>query len=95
MLSDDKTNQLSHVLADAAAALQGLSFSRGKNEARLRALSLLREGVVADEQLRDSIRERLRNSKRSIPEGGREWDILFRRSYDEEMNRVMPPETAD
>ena len=35
------------------------------------------------------MRYKIESQRRDIPEGSEEWDILYRRYYDEEMGRRM------
>ena len=90
MLSDEKLNHLSHVLIDAATDLAGARFPKDRNRARLRILALLREGVEAEEAVHERVRARIASQKRDVPEGGREWDVLYRRYYEAEMAKINP-----
>lgn len=89
-LSDEKINHLSHVLVDAASDISGASFPKGRNRARLRILEIIREGVAAEDQVHERVRARIASQKKNIPEGGREWDVLYKRYYEAEMSKINP-----
>ena len=39
----------------------------------------------------DLVREKISSQKRDFPEGGREWEILYRQYYREEIEKHRPP----
>ena len=39
----------------------------------------------------DLVREKISWQKRDFPEGGREWEILYRQYYQEEIEKHRPP----
>lgn len=90
-LSDEKINHLSHVLSRAVEKIPGASFPKSQNTARLRILALLREGVAEEEALGERVKKKIESAKKRPPEGSREWEILYRRYYEEEMARIIPP----
>ena len=93
-ISDEKLNHLSHVLTNRIEKTAGIELPRGKNPARLRILALLNDGAQAEESLHERIRQKMASGKRQLPEGSHEWEILYRRYYDEEMARLLPPATG-
>lgn len=90
-ISDDKVIHLSHVILKKMESLPGAAFPRGSNTARLRALAVIQEAVKAEDALQERLRQKIAAMKRPPPEGSREWEILFRRYYDEEMLKLGPP----
>ena len=94
-LSDEKLNHLSHVLIEALGKLKGIAFAKQRNPARLRILRLLTDGVRAEDELQERIRQKIGSTKRQVPEGSAEWEILFRRYYEEELFKHMPPAEKD
>lgn len=90
-LSDEKLNHLSHLLVKAVSSLPRVSFPRGQNSARLRILAMLAEGARDEDALHEKIRQKIASAKRPVPEGSRDWDILFRNYYEEEIARLGAP----
>lgn len=93
-LSDAKLNNLSHLLVAEIGKIPKVAFPRGQNNARLRILALLTDGVRAEDALQEQIRQKIASAKKPVPEGSQEWDILFRKYYEAEMNRIVPPATS-
>ena len=44
--------------------------------------------MAFDDRLSQRIREKLRRMHRKVPEGSSEWQILFRKMYDEELQAI-------
>ncbi len=86
-LSHEKTTHLSHVVLKALEGLDGVRLLADRNHVRLKVLDLLREQLRKDEQIELRVRTKIQTQKRSIPEGSQEWDILYRKYYEEELDR--------
>jgi len=86
-LSHEKMVHLSHVLATALEADGEVTFLRGQNEVRLLTLEVLREEVVREEEMEQRARDRIASMRRGIAEGSAEWDVLYRKYYDDERDK--------
>jgi len=42
-----------------------------------------------EEEIDTAARRKIESQKRPIPEGGGEWEILYRKYYDEEMRNIV------
>jgi len=87
-LSHEKVTHLSHIMVKALDGLPGVSFGTDRNQVRLKVLELLRAELRRDEELERRVRVKIVAQKRQIPEGSQEWDILFRKYYEEELNKI-------
>ena len=87
-LSHEKTTHLSHVLVKALEAEPGVALLRDRNSVRLRLLELLRVELRRDEEIERKARAKILAQKRPIPEGSQEWDVLFRKYYEEELGKI-------
>ncbi len=87
-LSHEKQTHLSHVIVKALESAPGVRLRDDRNQVRLKVLDLLRAGLRQDEEIEQRVRGKILAQKRSIPEGGQEWDILFRKYYEEELNKI-------
>ncbi|HEX9426246.1 MAG TPA: DUF507 family protein, partial [Candidatus Polarisedimenticolia bacterium] len=65
-----------------------VEFLSDPNDIRLRVLQLLEAEMLKDEELEESIRRKIAGQRRDIPEGSAEWDLLFRKYYEDEMKKV-------
>ena len=82
-LSPEKITHMSHVLVQALERMPGLTFTRDANDVRKRLLTVLRDQLVRDLQLENRARRKIQTQRRNIPEGSAEWDILFRKYYED------------
>ena len=86
-LSRDKINELSHKLAAMLRRTPRIKFKAEWNDVRLEIVKGLTEVLVAEDRIDHAARVKIKSQKREIPEGSEEWDLLFRRYYDEEMKK--------
>ena len=95
-LSRDKINILSHCVADTLAEIDAVTFKEDRNTIRLAALEILQKWIKKESEIDQAARHKIESQSRSIPEGSAEWDILYRKYYDEEMQSLIgttaPPE---
>jgi uncharacterized protein len=87
-LSRDKVNRLAHSVADALATLDDVEFIEDPNSIRMEARRILEELLAAEERIDVAARAKIESQKRTITEGTQEWDILYRKYYNEEVKKV-------
>ncbi len=87
-LSHEKTTHLSHVILRALELAPGVLLMKDRNTVRLRVVDLLRAELRKDEEIESRVRAKITAQKRAIPEGSPEWDILFRKYYEEEVGKL-------
>ena len=89
-LSRGKVNQLSRLVVDALEQHPGVILTRDGNAIRLAVVEILNEELRRDEYIDHRVRQKIASQRRDIPEGGREWEILYRQYYREEFDRNRP-----
>lgn len=89
-LSRAKVNYLSRLLVDALQEHPGVTLRREPNAVRLAIVDVLNEELRRDEYIDRKVRQKIASQKRDIPEGGREWELLYRQYYREEFDRHRP-----
>lgn len=89
-LSRAKVNHISRLLVDALGEHPGVSLIRDPNAVRLAIVDIFNEELRRDEYIDRKVRQKIASQKRDIPEGGREWEILYRQYYREEFDRHRP-----
>ena len=87
-LSRDKINVLSHRIADTLAEIDEVTFLEDRNTIRLAALNALNKWMKKEEEMDRVAREKIESQSREIPEGSSEWDILYRKYYEEELQTL-------
>lgn len=85
-LSREKVTRISHQVAEALRVDPDVILKTDLNEIRLEVMKLINARLKVDEVLDQKVRERIASFKRKIPEGGQEWQVLYRRYYEEELN---------
>ena len=85
-LSHEKMVHLSHVVVQALAAAEGLELTQPSNDVRNRILTILRDELRRDAEIEARVRRKISSQKRNIPEGSPEWDILYRKYYEDEIS---------
>ena len=86
-LSRDKINELSHKLAAALRRVPRVKFKIEWNDVRLEIVRAMTEILQTEDKIDHAARVKIKSQKREIPEGSEEWDLLFRRYYDEESKK--------
>jgi uncharacterized protein len=87
-LSRDKVNKLAHTVADALAELDQVDFIEDRNSIRVEVRRILEELLKEEERLDLAARQKIETQKRTITEGTQEWDILYRKYYNEEVKKL-------
>ena len=90
-LSRGKINHLSKLVVDALDGDPGVRLQKDSNVVRLAVVSIITEEVKRDSMVDELVREKISSQKRDFPEGGREWEILYRQYYQEEVEKHRPP----
>ena len=87
-LSHEKVIQLSHRIMSAIEALDEVEIFEEPNAIRQEAVRILMDLLHEEEQIEQTARQRIATHKRSIPEGGAEWEILYRKYYADELRKL-------
>jgi hypothetical protein len=87
-ISRDKVNKLAHTVADTLASLDSVDFIEDRNTIRAETRRILEELLQAEEKIDASARQKIESQKRIITEGTQEWDILYRKYYNEEVKKL-------
>jgi len=92
-LSREKVVHLSHVVLNALNQDEEVEFFADPQEIRQQIFQIISEEMKSDEAIDAAVRRKLESQKRTIVEGSDEWDVLYRKYYEEETARhrkVMP-----
>ena len=87
-ITRDKLNKMAHVVADTLADTDECEFLDDRNAVRQEARKAL-EALLMDEMKIDmAARQKIASQRRIIPEGSQEWDILYRKYYNDEVKKL-------
>lgn len=87
-LSDDKTNHLSHVIVRSLSEYPEVDFNVENNDVRLRIKEALIECLNLFDELEEKVSVDISSRSRKIVEGSGEWEVEYRRIYEEEINKL-------
>ena len=87
-LSREKVNYLSRQILNALYNNDLVEFLDDANEIRLTIVKAIEEEMKLYESLDKKAVEKIQSQKKSIEEGSREWEILYRKYYNEELNKL-------
>ena len=87
-LSDDKINHLSHLLKKHIMTDDNFEIFVEENDIRLHIQKIITQELKIDEEIDQKVHKKLESYSRPIIEGTNEWDILYKRMYDEELNKL-------
>jgi hypothetical protein len=86
-LSRDRVVRLSHVVLQQLNQDDGVEFFDDLPEIRQQIFQLISSEMKADEQIDVLVRRKIESQKRTILEGSDEWEVLYRKYYEEESAR--------
>jgi hypothetical protein len=87
-LSQDKVNKLAHTVMEALKASDEVDFIEDPNTIRQETRKILIDLFMAETKVDAAARLKIESQKRIIPEGSQEWDILYRKYYNEEVKKL-------
>ena len=88
-LTREKVNLLSHQITERLASVDEIEFIEDRNTIRLAVVEILNKWLKKEEEIDKAARHKIESQKRAIPEGSAEWDILYRKYYEEEMRNMI------
>jgi uncharacterized protein len=92
-LSREKILRLSHVVLDYLNEDDGVEYYADPQEIRQQIVKMISDEMRTDEAIDGLVRRKIESQKRTIVEGSDEWEVLYRKYYEEESARhrkVMP-----
>lgn len=92
-LSREKILRLSHLILDYLNQDEDIEYFADAQEIRGEIVKMISDEMKTDEAIDVLVRRKIETQKRTIVEGSDEWDVLYRKYYEEEVGRhrkVMP-----
>jgi hypothetical protein len=87
-ISREKINKLAHAVADTLADAENVEFVEDRNSIRLEVRRLLENLMAQEAKIDAAARQKIESQRRTILEGSQEWDILYRKYYNEEVKKL-------
>ena len=87
-ITRDKLNKMAHVVADTLADTDECEFLDDRNAVRQEARKALEALLMEETRIDMAARQKIASQRRIIPEGSQEWDILYRKYYNDEVKKL-------
>ena len=84
----DKLNKLAHTAADTLAESDEVGFLEDRNTIRQEARKALEHLLEEEVRIDNAARLKIANQRKIIQEGSQEWDILYRKYYNDEVRKL-------
>jgi len=85
-LSEDKISHLAHLLTENPRKEKLIQFEDVGRVLRM-TKQILTNYCKMDDEIDEMVRKKLQSYSRNILEGSQEWDILYRKHFEEEMKK--------
>ena len=87
-ISRDKLNKLAHTVADTLADIDQVGFLEDRNTIRQEARKILEQLLTEEARIDTAARLKIANQRKIILEGSQEWEILYRKYYNDEVKKL-------
>lgn len=87
MLSEDKVSHLSHVILGAVKKSRGVTLKSGEEQILKEIKKVLATELAHEQDIDRKVRAKLASYSRTIVEGSSEWEVLFRKTFEEETRK--------
>lgn len=87
-INPDKLNKLAHTVADTLAEVEQVGFLEDRNTIRQEARKALTALLTEEGKIDTAARLKIANQKKLIQEGSQEWEILYRKYYNDEVRKL-------
>jgi hypothetical protein len=87
-ISRDKSNVLVKAVFEVLKQMEEVEFIEDPNTIRLETRKIFEALLMQEAKIDTSARLKIESQKRTILEGSQEWDILYRKYYNEEVKKL-------
>jgi hypothetical protein len=87
-INTDKLNKLAHTVADTLADIDQVGFLEDRNTIRQEARKALTTLLDEEARIDQAARLKIANQRKIILEGSQEWEILYRKYYNDEVKKL-------
>lgn len=86
-MSEDKASHLSHVILQAVKKCQAVTLKGEEGRVLKEIKRVLAAELAQEEEIDRKVRAKLASYSRGIVEGSSEWDVLYRKTFEEEVRK--------
>lgn len=85
-LSESRISHLAHLVLDGVRKSQLGEFPN-EGRALIETKQVLHDFFQRDDHIDDIVRQKIQSLSRHVPPGSREWDVLYRKYFEEESRK--------
>ena len=86
-LSREKINQLANCIMDDFDKREELDYIAEITDVRLQVVKVITEVLSVDDEVDSLVKNKLTSLSKDIWEGSNEWEVMYNKYYEEEMNK--------
>ena len=91
LLSEEKVSHLSHVILGTLKKSMTVRLTGGEAQVLREIKRVLADELAQEEAVDRAVRARLASYSKRIVEGSQEWDVLYRKTFEEESRKRTHP----
>lgn len=78
---------LSHLIVQALDDKNLVMWLKDRNSLRMGIANMMLDELSVEEEVEKEVQRILRSYKRKIVEGSREWDVMYQKTFEEQMKK--------
>lgn len=86
-LSEDRISHISHLIQDALIRNRKIDILQAEERLLREIKHTITDELKFEDEADEAARKTIQSLSRKVPEGSREWDVLYRKYLEEEMHR--------
>ena len=86
-LSEDRISHISHLIQDMVIRNRNIDALQPEERILREIKRTIADELKFEDEADEAARRTIQSLSRRVPEGSREWDVLYRKYVEEEMNR--------
>lgn len=87
MLSEDKISHLSHVIVNEVKRHSNVKLTGGEERVLKEVKRVLAAELAQEEEIDRKVKAKLASYSRGLVEGSAEWEVLYRKTFEEETRK--------
>jgi len=86
-LSADRVSHIAHLVVDGIWKDDLVDFTSDE-KALQEVKRVITDYLKVEDEVDERVRQKIRSLSRDVPEGSREWDVMWSKAYDEEIRKL-------
>lgn len=86
-LTEDRISHISHLILNMLMQSREVEAVQAEERILREIKRTITDELKFEDEADNAARRTIRSLSRRVPEGSREWDVLYRKYFEEEMNR--------